>query len=72
MALFVTLPQDSKRCLMGFIQAIACDRHLTPEQLQDRIISNCGLDSQGHRGTELRVVSPADAGPNVRGRGQGD
>lgn len=42
---FKGLQQRAQEC----IQAIACDRHLTPEQLEDRIIPDCGLDSQGHR-----------------------
>ena len=64
---FKGLQQRAQDCM----QAIACDRHLTPEQLEDRIIPDCGLDSQGHRvfdfgSRQFRFALGPDLKPLVR------
>jgi len=56
------------------ILAIAQSRHLTPEQLEDRIVPDCGLDQRGSRifdygGRQFRFVFGSEMQPMVRDEG---
>jgi len=53
------------------ILAIAQSRHLTPEQLEDRIVPDCGLDQRGSRifdygGRQFRFMFGSEMQPMVR------
>ena len=61
------LKKRAKDCLM----AIAAERQLTPDELSDRIIPDCGLDPQGHRtfdfgARQFEFVLGQDLKPYVR------